>query len=63
MGLLLLPAFAGAQETPAVAKPAWCCRISVEFRNFFGLNGRSLLMIGLLFCVGGLLFGLVILCS
>jgi len=28
--------------------------------NFLGLDGRSLLMIGLLFCVGGLLFGLVI---
>ena len=28
--------------------------------NFLGMNGHSLLMIGLLFCVGGLLFGLVI---
>jgi K(+)-stimulated pyrophosphate-energized sodium pump len=28
--------------------------------NFWGMNGHSLLMIGLLFCVGGLLFGLAI---
>ena len=27
---------------------------------FFGMNGHALLMIGLLFCVGGLLFGLAI---
>ena len=28
--------------------------------NFFGMNGHALLMIGLLFCAGGLLFGLAI---
>ena len=28
--------------------------------HFFGINGHALLMIGLLFCVGGLLFGLAI---
>jgi len=28
--------------------------------KFFGMNGHALLMIGLLFCVGGLLFGLAI---
>jgi len=28
--------------------------------SFFGINGHALLMIGLLFCAGGLLFGLVI---
>ena len=28
--------------------------------NFLGMNGHSLLMIGLLFCVGGMLFGLMI---
>jgi K(+)-stimulated pyrophosphate-energized sodium pump len=33
---------------------------SVSFANFFGLNGHQLLSIGLLFCVGGLLFGLTI---
>ena len=33
---------------------------SVHFVNFFGLNGHALLTIGLLFCVGGLLFGLAI---
>ncbi len=33
---------------------------SVSFTNFFGLNGHALLTIGLLFCAGGLLFGLAI---
>ncbi len=33
---------------------------SVSFSNFAGLNGHQLLSIGLLFCVGGLLFGLAI---
>ena len=33
---------------------------SVNFANFGGLNGHALLSIGLLFCVGGLLFGLAI---
>jgi len=33
---------------------------SVNFAGFFGLNGHALLSIGLLFCVGGLLFGLAI---
>ncbi len=28
--------------------------------SFLGMNGHALLMIGLLFCVGGLLFGLAI---
>src|ERR1700691_4475354 len=28
--------------------------------NFFGINGHALLTIGLLYCVGGLLFGLAI---
>jgi K(+)-stimulated pyrophosphate-energized sodium pump len=33
---------------------------TVVFSNFFGLNGHTLLTIGLLFCAGGLLFGLAI---
>jgi len=33
---------------------------TVKFANFGGLNGHALLMIGLLFCAGGLLFGLAI---
>jgi K(+)-stimulated pyrophosphate-energized sodium pump len=33
---------------------------SVSFANFFGLNGHQLLSVGLLFCAGGLLFGLAI---
>jgi K(+)-stimulated pyrophosphate-energized sodium pump len=32
----------------------------VHFVNFFGMNGHDLLTWGLLFCAGGLLFGLVI---
>jgi K(+)-stimulated pyrophosphate-energized sodium pump len=31
--------------------------------NFMGMNGHALLMIGLLFCVGGLIFGLAIFVS
>ena len=33
---------------------------TVNFANFFGLNGHALLTWGLLFCVGGLFFGLAI---
>ena len=33
---------------------------TVNFAHFGGLNGHNLLSIGLLFCVGGLLFGLAI---
>ena len=47
------------QNTRAEAKPTWCCRICRRV-NFLGMNGHALLMIGLLFCVGGLLFGLAI---
>ena len=32
----------------------------VSFEHFFGLDGHTLLSIGLLFCAGGLLFGLAI---
>jgi K(+)-stimulated pyrophosphate-energized sodium pump len=61
MGLLLLPAFAGAQETPAGEASLVLPDLkSVSFDNFFGLNGHQLLSIGLLFCAAGLLFGLVI---
>ena len=58
MGLLLLPAFANAQEAPG--GEASLVLPDLSSVNFLGLDGRSLLMIGLLFCVGGLLFGLVI---
>jgi K(+)-stimulated pyrophosphate-energized sodium pump len=58
MGLLLLPTFAGAQE--AAGGEANLTLPDLSSVSFLGLDGRSLLMIGLLFCVGGLLFGLVI---
>jgi K(+)-stimulated pyrophosphate-energized sodium pump len=59
---LLLPAFAGAQEHAGGGEASLTLPDlkSVNFANFFGLNGHNLLSIGLLFCVGGLLFGLAI---
>jgi len=56
---MLLPAFAGAQEH-AGGGEASLVLPDLSSVKFLGLDGRSLLMIGLLFCVGGLLFGLVI---
>src|ERR1035437_7175209 len=55
---LLLPAFANAQEAPG--GEASLVLPDLSSVNFLGMDGRSLLMIGLLFCAGGLLFGLVI---
>ena len=60
---LLLPAFATAHSESTgggEANLALPDLKSVIFEHFFGLNGHDLLMIGLLFCVGGLLFGLAI---
>jgi K(+)-stimulated pyrophosphate-energized sodium pump len=60
---LLLPTFAHAQSEHAGGGEASLVLpdlTSVSFANFFGLNGHALLSIGLLFCVGGLLFGLTI---
>ena len=60
---LLLPAFATAHSESAGGGEANLTLpdlTSVNFANFFGLNGHALLSIGLLFCVGGLLFGLTI---
>ncbi len=62
---LLLPAFA---PTFAFAQPehaggggeANLVLPDLSTVNFLGMNGHALLMIGLLFCVGGLLFGLAI---
>jgi K(+)-stimulated pyrophosphate-energized sodium pump len=56
---LLLPAFAGAQEH-AGGGEANLVLPDLSSVSFLGINGHALLMIGLLFCVGGLLFGLVI---
>jgi len=61
LGLLLAPAFAGAQDAPAGEASLTLPDLTrVSFANFFGLNGHQLLSIGLLFCAGGLLFGLAI---
>ncbi len=60
---LVLPTLAYAQPEHATGGEASLTLPdlkSVQFANFAGLNGHSLLMIGILFCVGGLLFGLAI---
>src|ERR1035437_5109150 len=55
---LLLPTLASAQEAPG--GEASLVLPDLSSVNFLGMDGRSLLMIGLLFCAGDLLFGLVI---
>ena len=60
---LLLPTLASAQTEHAGGGEANLTLpdlTTVHFANFFGLNGHDLLTWGLLFCVGGLLFGLTI---
>ena len=59
---MLLPTFAyGQGETAGGEASLKLPDLStVSFANFFGLNGHQLLSVGLLFCVGGLLFGLAI---
>jgi len=60
---LLLPALAGAQTEQSAGGEASLKLpdlTSVQFPGMGNLNGHNLLMIGLLFCVGGLLFGLTI---
>ena len=56
---LLLPTFAWAQSEPAGGE-ANLKLPDLSSVNFLGVNGHALLTIGLLFCVGGLLFGLAI---
>jgi K(+)-stimulated pyrophosphate-energized sodium pump len=56
--LLLLPAFANAKAEGGGEASLTLPDLSSV--NFLGIDGRSLLMIGLLFCAAGLLFGLVI---
>jgi K(+)-stimulated pyrophosphate-energized sodium pump len=63
MALLLptfAPALAYAQPEHAVGGEANLTLPDLSTVQFFGMNGHALLMIGLLFCVGGLLFGLAI---
>ena len=56
---LLLPISASAQEHAAGGE-ANLTLPDLSTVSFFGMNGHALLMIGLLFCAGGLLFGLAI---
>jgi K(+)-stimulated pyrophosphate-energized sodium pump len=57
---LLLPTFAFGQPEQTGGGEANLVLPDLSTGNFFGMNGHALLMIGLLFCVGGLLFGLAI---
>jgi K(+)-stimulated pyrophosphate-energized sodium pump len=57
--VLLLPSFANAQEK-ASGGEASLVLPNLSTVNHFGLSGPALLMIGLLFCAAGLLFGLTI---
>ena len=57
---LLLPSVAYAQTEHAAGGEANLILPDLRTVQFFGINGHALLMIGLLFCVAGLLFGLVI---
>jgi K(+)-stimulated pyrophosphate-energized sodium pump len=57
---LLLPAFANAQSEQTGGGEANLVLPDLSSVHFFGLTGHNLLMIGLLFCAAGLLFGLVI---
>ncbi len=62
LGGLLLPTLAHAQDHAGGGEANLVLPDlrSVTFANFMGLDGHALLSIGLLFCVGGLLFGLAI---
>ena len=57
---LLLPTFAFAQGEHTGGGEANLVLPDLSTVNFLGMNGHNLLMIGLLFCFGGLLFGLAI---
>ncbi len=57
---LLLPTFAYAQPEHSGGGEANLVLPDLSTVSFLGVNGHALLMIGLLFCVGGLLFGLAI---
>jgi len=57
---LLLPTFAYAQGEHTGGGEANLVLPDLSTVSFFGINGHALLTIGLLFCVGGLLFGLII---
>ncbi len=63
LGMLLpaiVPTLAYAQPEHSGGGEANLVLPDLTTVNFFGMNGHALLMIGLLFCAGGLLFGLAI---
>jgi K(+)-stimulated pyrophosphate-energized sodium pump len=60
LAALLLPAFANAQTEHGGGGEANLTLPDLSSVNFLGMNGHTLLTWGLLFCVGGLLFGLTI---
>ncbi len=61
LGALLLPALASAQEQASGEASLKLPDLkTVSFPHFFGMSGYNLLAVGLLFCLGGLLFGLAI---
>ena len=55
---LLLPALASAQSDPTGGGEASLKLPDLTSVSFLGINGHDLLAYGLIFCVGGLLFGL-----
>ncbi len=57
---LMVPTLAYAQTEHAGGGEANLVLPDLRTVSFFGINGHALLTIGLLFCVGGLLFGLAI---
>ena len=59
-GLLFFPVLAMAQPEHAGGGEANLTLPDLTSVQFFGMNGHSLLMVGLLFCFFGLLFGLAI---
>ncbi len=60
LAYLLLPTLASAQSGQSGGGEANLVLPDLSTVHFFGMNGHALLMIGLLFCAGGLLFGLAI---
>jgi len=60
MLLLLQGPMALAQPAPEAGGEASLHLPDLSSVNFFGMNGHALLLIGLIFCVFGLLFGLAI---
>ena len=60
LACLLLPTLASAQSGQSGGGEANLVLPDLSTVHFFGMNGHALLMIGLLFCAGGLLFGLAI---